>query len=121
MTLEELDKALADMGLAINSESGQAVRDRILASYGSTLVESKQSHCQNCWHREHDKCLGSCQFHEVGDDPLKAAQAYLGRPNDVNLVAFICMFVIPLYERETGKTGVMERIAEKIKRHERAR
>lgn len=57
-----------------------------------------------------------CEMNLLTNDPLKDAINSLSRYNDINLVSFICMYIIPVYEEDTGETGLMYRLASEFKK-----
>jgi hypothetical protein len=111
MTLEELDDALTEVfGLDFSKPECVAIRDRILTSYGTTLISEKKTICERCWRREHGKCTQECRYRNIEDVPIEASKEYLGRTNDVKLFPFICLYVIPLYEHDTGERDTLKKI-----------
>jgi hypothetical protein len=116
MTLEELDKALETVfALDFNDPACVGIRDRILESYGRSLLNSRDTMCSRCWIKGKKGCQKHCRYN-LPLEPIQAARQYLGSPNDVNVFPFLCMFVIPLYEKETGNTGTLAKLAKSIKR-----
>jgi hypothetical protein len=116
MTLEELDNALRQMFLDLESESGQRIRDMVLYRYGQNMIDAKEWQCANCWRKEHGKCSSQCHLHGMSSDPIKASKEYLSHTNDVKLFPFVCMYVIPVYEETTGEKDTMEKLMVEFKR-----
>lgn len=113
MTLEELDNALKKLGLDIESDAGKNTRNDILGLYGRSILNSKKERCLHCWMKETNQCgKFPCEYIGIPDDEVDVAVNYLSNRNDVNLFSFICMFVIPVYERTTGNENVMGKIEE---------
>ena len=61
--------------------------------------------------KKNGRCNESCPHNTSNRNPIDVARNYLSNPNDVNVFPFFCMFVIPLYERETGERDTMKKIA----------
>ena len=113
MTLEELDNALKKLGLDIESDAGKNTRNAILGLYGRSILNSKNERCLHCWMKETNQCgKFPCEYIGIPDDEVDVAVKHLSNRNDVNLFSFICMFVIPVYERTTGNENVMDKIEE---------
>lgn len=111
MTLEELDDALKKLGLDIDSDEGKNTRNVILGLYGKSILNSKNERCLHCWMKETNQCgKYPCEYIDISNDAVDVAINYLSNRNDVNLFSFICMFVIPVYERTTGNTNMMKQI-----------
>ena len=110
MTLEGLDEALRVLNLDIDCEEGMAIRNRILRKFGAHLLENKEGVCQKCWMKDNMGCSNDCQMFDLPNDTLEAAIKYLNSNNDINRTAFVCMFVVPVYEEVSGKTGTMEEL-----------
>lgn len=110
MTIEELDEALRVLNLDIDCDEGKAIRARILKKFGAHLLENREKVCQNCWTRTNMGCSNDCQLFDLPNDTLETALRYLKMRNDINRTAFVCMFVVPVYEEVSGKTGTMEEI-----------
>ncbi len=91
-------------------------RNLILVRYGTDILAGKKERCQNCWLREHDKCGPRCPMYSFNDNPLEAAKEYLGRPNNVQMFPFMCMYVIPVYEETTGNKDTMRELAKAFKK-----
>ena len=117
MTLDELDSALTVLGLDLQSNDGKSTKDRILAEYGRTIVESSKDACGKCDVVDKSKC-GKCRHNYIlkFKSAIDVAKCYLGNVNDVNLMSFVVMYVIPIYERDTGRTGTMDLIANELKK-----
>ena len=112
MTLEELDDALTKVfGLDFTKEECRGVRDRILTLHGNFLLNSRKTICAKCWLRENKGCSHSCQYYTESTDPIEVSKEYLTNRNDVSIFPFICMFVIPLYEKETGERGTIQKLS----------
>jgi len=118
MTLEELDNGLTKwFGLDLSKEECRGVRDRILTLFGNHVLGFKRTACSRCWTRQNKgECDPGCPYLPGTENPLEAGLGYLSRPNDVGVFPFFCMFVIPLYERETGDSGVMEMLEREFRR-----
>ena len=116
MTLKELDEALVQVfSFDFSKPNCIAARDQILEFYGKHLLRSKETICSRCWMKQHKGCRSGCKYN-MSENPIEAAREYLSVPNDVNIFPFFYMFVFPLYEKETGDTGTMKRIAREYKR-----
>ena len=50
------------------------------------------------------------------DDPEVVAIDYLTQYNEVNLMQFMVMFVVPVYEQKTGTKNFMEKTYQEYKR-----
>lgn len=116
MTLDELDMALSKMGLDIASDAGKRTRDMILSDYGKSILDAKKVRCERCWMKENNRCNDGCPMNHVPENPLDAAVQYLSKPNNVNLMTFIVMFVVPVYERTTGKKDFMDNLKREFER-----
>lgn len=113
MTLEELDNALTKVfGLDFSKEECRGVRDRVLARYGRHIQQSKGTICGRCWFKEkYGDCRRNCLYNSLPDNPVEVARRYLSTSNDVGVFPFLCLFVIPLYEEETGERDTMKKIS----------
>jgi hypothetical protein len=49
------------------------------------------------------------------EDPIEVSKMELERPNDIRIFPFICLYVIPVYEKLTGEKNTLEKIAKKYK------
>lgn len=120
MTIEELDNALRKLGLDIDCQAGKDIRSRILAMHGQGVLESKIQKCANCWLKSNKGiCPDSCAYKDMPDDPAKASEAYLSRPNNVDMMPFIFLYVIPVYEETTGQKDTIKHIAEDYRKMQR--
>lgn len=116
MTLDELDTALRKMGLNIESEGGQRTRNLILSNYGKYLTYAQKSRCEHCWLKDNNRCTDDCPVKHLPDDKVKMAVEYLSTYNEVKLMPFIVMFVVPVYEQTTGETNFMEKFKREYQR-----
>lgn len=116
MTIEELDNALGKMGLNLDSEGGQRTKNLILSNYGKYLITSYKSRCGHCWLKDNNRCTDDCPVKHLPDDPVKMAVDYLSTYNEVKLMPFIVMFVVPVYEQTTGETNFMEKFKREYQR-----
>ncbi len=110
MTLDELDDVLRKMNLDLSVPQGQAIRDRILADYGKDMLKANSERCSRCWLKENNQCHDTCPVKTTSDNPLIAARDYLSKPNNVNLMSFVSLFVIPVYEEITGDKDFLNRL-----------
>ena len=116
MTIEELDNALGKMGLILDSEGGQRTKNLILSNYGKYLITSYTSRCGHCWLKDNNRCTDDFPVKHLPDDPEKMAVDYLSTYNEVKLMPFIVMFVVPVYEQTTGETNFMEKFKREYQR-----
>ena len=111
MTLEELDDALTKVfGFDFTKQECRKVRDKIMELHGKYLLKAKEGICQTCWLRENKGCNPSCQYYNVSSNPIEVSKEYLEHPNDISIFPFLCMFVIPLYEKATGEHDTMKKL-----------
>lgn len=116
MTLEELDMVLEKTGLDLSNPADVEAKNMVLELYGESILASRKERCERCWYRENGKCNSGCDIYGLPSDPLEAGIEYLKKPNDVEPFPFICMFVVPIYERITGKKDTMEKMVREYKR-----
>ena len=116
MTLEELDNILTKVfGFDLNYEECRNVRDVILETHGRSLLEERSQRCSKCWFKEHGGCSNLCPIYGKPDSPIEASKEYLSKPNDISVFPFVCLFVVPVYENVSGRTGVMEEFNKRYK------
>lgn len=80
------------------------------------MKKSKEAICSRCWFKEQGKCNKICKYSRFKDNPIEIAHDYLSEINDVRLFPFLCQYVIPIYEKTTGNTGIMEKICKMFKK-----
>ena len=91
------------MKLDLGSDYGRGIRDRILGDYGRFILESIKTRCSRCWLGEQGRCSNGCPVKMIPGKPVEAARFYLSNPNnEVGVMPFVMMFVVPVYEKETG-------------------
>ena len=115
MTLEELDNALTKLHLDLTNPSDLAVRNKILARHGQSILDVKRQKCNDCWLKEHGKCNPGCRLYLKSDDPVEVSKDYLSHPNDISIFPFMYMYMIPVYEEVTGRQDTMEKIGNAFK------
>ena len=116
MTLEEFDKALEKTGLDLSNPPDMEARNMVLAMYGRDILAEKPMRCSRCWMRDNGKCSQGCELYGVSEDPVEAAKQALTRENNVQMFQFMCMYMVPVYERLTDRTGTMDEIRKTFKR-----
>ena len=79
-------------------------------------MNSRKEICERCWLRQNKGCNSQCQYHSDSTDPIEVSKEFLMSQNDVSIFPFLCMFVIPLYERETGERDTMKKITSAYKK-----
>ena len=109
MTLEELDEALVKMGLNLDSDGGRKTKNMILSNYGEYLKSAHRYRCSHCWLKDNNKCTEDCPIKHLSEDPLKLAIESLSNYNEVKLMPFVVMFVVPVYEMATGDKDFMKK------------
>lgn len=114
MTLQELDEALTKLHLDLTRPCDMAVRNKIVANYGQYVLESKEERCSRCWIGSKRGCPPACELNTDSQDSFEVGKRVLERPNDINLMSFICLFVIPVYEETTGEHGFMNVLSDEF-------
>ena len=119
MTLEDLDKVLVDVfKLDFSYPECVDMKNEILRNYGFNILDSRKWTCKQCWRKQHMGCQEQCVYHGMRDeDPIGAATKYLSFPNDVHVLPFVCIYIVPIYERVTGKSGIIDEIKNMFKHH----
>lgn len=110
MTLEDLDNTLIKLGLNIDCESGREIRNQIYMLHGRSVIEAKKDICSRCWTKESRGCNSSCYLYSVKDDPIEASKVYISHPNNINIFSFVCLYVIPVYEKTTGNRNIIDQL-----------
>lgn len=83
-------------------------RNQVLALHGQSILDSKQERCSHCWLRENGKCSPSCDVFDLPSDPVEASKRYLAdTANNIQIFPFLCMYMVPVYEKLTGNTHTM--------------
>lgn len=117
MTLEELDKVLVEVfGFDFKYDECKQVRDVILKHHGQVVLETKEDRCSKCWIKDNRGCSDQCALKHMPTDPVEASKGILSHPNDISIFPFVCKYVIPVYEKVTGKKGIMEKLYQEYKR-----
>ena len=66
--------------------------------------------------RQNKGCVQSCKYKLLSDNPLEAARQILQAENQIGGFRFACMYVIPVYEKLTGTSGMMDQMKRKYKK-----
>ena len=61
-------------------------------------------------------CSNTCYFNKLPKDPVEVSKNYLNSPNDINLFSFLCLYMIPVYEKITGQKNTMKKLARQFMR-----
>lgn len=85
-------------------------RNQVLALHGQSILNSKKERCERCWFRENNRCGGDCEMYNLPSDPVEASKRYLSHQNNIQIFPFLCMYMVPVYEKLTGSKNTMEKI-----------
>ena len=110
MTLEELDKILENTGLDLSNPVDMNARNQVLELHGRTVLESRDQRCSNCWYKENNRCSSSCKMYNLPEDPVEASKRYLSTQNNIHQFPFFVQYIVPVYEKLTGKKDVLKKI-----------
>ena len=121
MTLEELDKVLVEVfGFDFKYDECNKLKDLILKEHGNHLLNMKEDRCSKCWIKENKGCSDKCALKHMPTDPVKASTGVLSSPNDISIFPFVCQYVVPIYEKVTGKKDLMKVMYEEYRKLRRA-
>ena len=62
------------------------------------------------------KCYQFCDLNNLPDDPVEVSKQYLSHPNDIKIFPFLCLYMVPVYEKLTGRKNTMQELAKEFDR-----
>ena len=83
-------------------------------------MNSKEDRCSKCWLKDNVGCSDRCEFKNMSSDQFEVGMNHISMRNDIDLMQFIFMFVIPVYEEVTGNKDTMKQIGKAFKRRWKA-
>ena len=75
-------------------------------------MNSKEDRCSKCWLKDNVGCSDRCEFKNMSSNQFDVGMNHISMRNDIDLMQFIFMFVIPVYEEVTGQKNVVEGLKE---------